>query len=217
MVTLQLSQLSAPPGQRLLIQDLSWSEFENILTELGEKRSTRLVFNDGILEVMTPLPEHEVDKEILGDLVKIMLEHQGQDFECFGSTTFKRQEKGIGLEPDQCFYIQNQQKMRGKRRVNLDQDPPPNLALEIDVTSATQLAAYAGLGVPELWVYGRGKLSIYRLQADQYQVVTVSPTFPHLPIADWVTEVMFQSQAIGCSPALRAFRKRLQIFAPPEV
>jgi Uma2 family endonuclease len=212
MVTLQLRQLSAPPGQRLLIQDLSWGDFENILAELGDKRSARLLFSHGVLEIITPLPEHEVDKEILGDMVKIMLEAQGQDFECFGSTTFKKKEKGIGLEPDQCFYIQNHLTMRGKRRVNLTEDPPPDLALEIDVTSATPLDIYASLGVPEVWIYEQGKLSIYCLHSTQYQPVSMSPTFPDLPIIDLVADVMAQSQAIGRSPALRSFRTTLQSF-----
>ena len=211
MVTLQL-RLKSPPGQRLWIQDLSWGDFENILAELGEKRSARILFSHGILEIMTPLPEHEVDKEILGDMVKMILEEQGRDFECFGSTTFKKKEKGIGLEPDQCFYIQNHLKMRGKRRVNLSEDPPPDLALEIDVTSATPLDIYAGLEVPEVWIYERGNLSIYCLQGIHYQRVTMSPIFPHLPIINLVAEVMSQSQAIGRSPALRGFRQTLQTF-----
>jgi Uma2 family endonuclease len=200
------------PGQRIWIQELSWGDFENILAELGEKRSARILFFHGVLEIMTPLPEHEVDKEILGDMVKMILEDQGRDFECFGSTTFKKKEKGIGLEPDQCFYIQNHSTMRCKRRVNLTEDPPPDLALEIDVTSATQLDIYAGLGVPEVWIYERGKLSIYCLQDTQYQRVAMSPTFPNLPIIDLVADVMAQCQAIGRSPALRAFRKTLQTF-----
>ncbi|NJL57566.1 hypothetical protein HC928_22375 [bacterium] len=102
--------------------------------------------------------------------------------------------------------------MRGKRRVNLNEDPPPDLALEIDVTSATQLDVYAGLEVPEVWIYDRGNLSIHCLQGTQYQRVTLSPTFPNLPIIDLVAEVMSQSQAIGRSPALRSFRKTLQTF-----
>ncbi|NJL57047.1 Uma2 family endonuclease [bacterium] len=215
MVTLQLRQLTVPPGQRLLIRDLDWSEFAAILDELGEKRASRIAYSDGILEIRMPLPEHEVDKELIGDLVKILLEELEIDCECFGSTTFKKKEVNSGLEPDQCFYIKNHQQMRGKRRLNLAIDPPPDLAIEVDVTSKTQIDAYTRLGVPELWVYEGTELKIYLLEAGQYQNSTTSPTFPKLPILAWVAEVLEQSRAIGRSPALRAFRQKIRSISFP--
>lgn len=215
MVTLRLRQLDVPPGQRLLIHDLNWSEFEAILDELGEKRASRIAYSDGLLEIRMSLPEHEVDKELIGDLVKILLEELEIDCECFGSTTFKKKEANSGLEPDQCFYIKNHQQMRGKRRLNLAIDPPPDLAIEVDVTSKTQIDAYTRLGVPELWVYEETELKIYILEAGQYQNSTTSPTFPNLPILEWVSEVLAQSQAIGRSPALRAFRQKIRSLSAP--
>ena len=89
-----------------------------------------------------PLPKHEREKSLLGDLVKILLEELGLDCECFGSTTCKRQAMNFGIEPDQCFYIQNHHTMIGKDRLNLAIDPPPDLAIEVDVTSQTQVEAY---------------------------------------------------------------------------
>ena len=157
-----------------------------------------------------PSPEHEVDKELIGDIVKILLDELEIDCECFGSTTFKQEAMASGIEPDQCFYIQNQAQMRGKRRVNLAADPPPDLAIEVDVTSRTQLAAYAALGVPELWRYEKNQLSIYTLQAGQYQSSVSSPTFPSLPTLDWVTEVLAQSIEMGRSPALRTLRTKIR-------
>lgn len=210
MVTLQLRQLSVPPGQRLLIRDLCWSDFEALLTELGESRASRIAYHDRTLEIRMPLPEHEVDKELIGDLVKILLEELEIDCECFGSTTFKNQQTNSGLEPDQCFYIQNHQQMRGQRRINPKIDPPPDLAIEVDVTSKTQLEAYLCLGVPELWVYANTTLTLYVLQGGQYHSVTTSPTFPNLPICNLVEDVMTESQSIGRSPALRNFRQRIR-------
>ena len=211
MVTLQLRQLDIPPGQRLLIHDLNWSEFEAILDELGEKRPSRIAYLNGFLEIKMPLPEHEVDKELISDVIKILLEELEIDCECFGSTTFKNKEANSGLEPDQCFYIQNHQQMRGKRRLNLAIDPPPDLAIEVDVTSKTQLDAYTRLRVPELWVYQATELKIYVLQSGQYQHSAISPTFPQLPVLAWVSEVLEQSRAIGRSPALRAFRQKIKL------
>jgi Uma2 family endonuclease len=210
MVNLQLRQLDIPPGQRLLIQDVNWLEFEAILNELGEKRASRIAYSDGILEIRMPLPKHERQKSILGDIVKILLDELELDCECFGSTTFKRQEMNYGIEPDECFYIQNHQAMIGKDRLDLSVDPPPDLALEVDVTSKTQIDAYIRLGVPELWVYEDTELKIYILEAGQYQASATSPTFPKLPILEWVSEVLEQSRAIGRSPALRAFRQKIR-------
>ncbi|MDJ0515474.1 MAG: Uma2 family endonuclease [Trichodesmium sp. MO_231.B1] len=83
-----------------------------------------------------------------------------------------------GIELEQCFYTQNHARMGGKRRVDLNVDPPPNLAIEIDVTSKTQLNVYAKLGVPELWRYEKNQLKVYLLQGKDYQEVSTSPTFP---------------------------------------
>jgi Uma2 family endonuclease len=209
-ITLQLRQLDVPPGQRLLVRDVDWLEFEAIVTELGDRRAARLAYNEKTLEIRMPTPEHEVDKGIVSDIVKILLEELEIDCECFGSTTFKQQTLRSGIEPNQCFYIQNHARMRGKRRVNLQIDPPPDLAIEVDVTSKTQIDAYISLGVPELWIYDRGELKIYILQSGQYQPVSTSPTFPKLPILDLVTEVLVQSVELGRSPALRSFRQKIR-------
>ena len=213
VVTLQLRQLDVPPGQRLLVRNLDWPEFESILTELGEHRASRIAYSQGILEIRMPTPEHEVDKELIGDIVKTLLDELEIDCECFGSTTFKQEAMNSGIEPDQCFYIQNHSQMRGKRRLDLSIDPPPDLAIEVDVTSKTQIEAYISLGVPELWGYTQNQLNIYTLHAGQYESVTISPTFPKLPILDWVTDVLVQSANLGRSPALRAFRKKVRQVA----
>lgn len=210
VVTLQLRQLDVPPGQRLLVRNLDWPAFERILTELGEHRASRIAYSHGILEIRIPTPEHEVDKELIGDIVKTLLDELEIDCECFGSTTFKQEAMNSGIEPDQCFYIQNHSQMRGKRRLDLSIDPPPDLAIEVDVTSKTQLDAYIRLGVPELWVYTQNQLKIYTLQAGKYESVTISPTFPELPMLDWVTDVLVQSANLGRSPVLRAFRKKVR-------
>ncbi|NEQ38790.1 MAG: Uma2 family endonuclease [Okeania sp. SIO3I5] len=209
-VTLLLQQLIVPPGQRLLIHNLGWSKFESVLEELGENRSSRIAYYQGTLEIRMPAPEEEVDKELLGDVVKILLDELEIDCECFGSTTFKGESMESGIEPDQCFYIQNHARMRGKRRVDLNFDPPPELAIEVDVTSKTQLNVYANLGVPELWRYEKNQLKIYLLQGKEYEEVFTSPTLPELAIQDLVAEVLAQSRDIGRSPALRNFRQRLK-------
>ncbi len=210
MPPLQLQQLRVPPGQRLLIENLDWHDFEQLVVELGENRTSRIAYSNRTLEIRMPTPEHEVDKELIGDLVKLLLEEAGIDCECFGSTTFKRQEMKSGIEPDQCFYIQNHAQMRGKRRVDLAVDPPPDLAIEVDVTSKAQIDAYAGLGVAELWRYEQGDLRIYRLRAGSYEMSAVSLSLPNLPVADLVTQVVQLSATLGRSPALRQIREQVR-------
>ncbi|MBW4538101.1 MAG: Uma2 family endonuclease [Myxacorys chilensis ATA2-1-KO14] len=207
MVTLHLRQIELLPGQRVVLSDVNWQDFEAIADELGEHRNTRLAYSKGMLEIVAPLPEHEVSKEIIGDLVKILLEELDIDRECFGSTTFKRQDMEYGIEPDNCFYIRQPELMRGKSRVDLAVDPPPDLAIEIDVTSKTQLEAYQALGVSELWRYDNGKLRIDVLQNGRYIQSQLSPTFPTLPVSDAIPRFVRQSKLEGQSAALKAFRK----------
>lgn len=210
MVQVEFRQIEVPPGQTILFHNISWEEFEAILDELGEHRGTRITYNQGLLEIMAPLPEHEVDKELVSDLVKILFEELEIDRECFGSTTFKNQAMAQGIEPDQCFYIQNHLLMRGKTRINLNIDPPPDLAIEIDLTSKTKISTYEALGVPELWRYENNKLIIYVLQEKKYIECTKSSIFPNLPIIEIIPQYIERSKTEGTSPTLRAFRKWVQ-------
>jgi Uma2 family endonuclease len=207
MVTIQLRQLTVPPGHRIILHNISWQEFEEILTELGENRASRLAYYQGNLEIKMPLPKHEIAKVIIGDLVKIILEELEIDCECFGSTTFKRQDMNSGIEPDDSFYIQNHVQMIGKQKIDLTIDPPPDLVIEIDVTSKTQLDAYLALAVPEVWRYEDDKLQINILQNGKYIESEISPNFPNLPILEIIPQFVEESRIIGRSPTLRKFRQ----------
>ncbi len=147
---LELRQLKIKPGQQLLLEDVSWQQFENILVDLGEHRSARVSYSHGYLEIMVPLPEHEKAKEIIGDIIKTLLDRLNIDYDSIGSTTLKSEKMTQGVEPDACFYIQNQAKVIGKHRLDMNIDPPPDLAVEIDLTSRTPLNNYENLGVREL-------------------------------------------------------------------
>ncbi|GFE70269.1 Uma2 family endonuclease [Chroococcus sp. FPU101] len=170
----------------ILLHNISWEQFEMILDGLGQTRGSRVAYYEGTLEIMTPLPEHEYFKEVIGDAIKDIAEGINRDFECYGSTTWKRKFKEAGLEPDNCFYFQNAARIRGKLEFDLSQDPPPDLALEIDLTSKSlnRFPIYARLGVPEIWSYDEGELKIYLLQDNQYVEVENSLVFPELPIKE---------------------------------
>jgi Uma2 family endonuclease len=207
MVTLELRQLVVYPGQRIQFQAVDWNEFEAILEELGDQRACRIAYSDGVLEIRMPLPKHEKAKVLIGDMVKILLEELDIDNEGFGSSTFKRQDMATGIEPDDCFYIEHAAQMIGKDRLDLTIDPPPDLAIEVDVISKTGLDAYLALGVPELWRFEEKRLRISLLRDGQYQDAESSPHFPQFPIIDGISEFVDRSQTVGRSQALKAFRQ----------
>ena len=205
---LQLNQLDVQPGQRVLLRNISWDEFEQILDELGDRRASRFAYYKGTLEIMVPLAGHESGKEIIGDLVKVLLEEQEIEFASLGSTTFKRRDMVSGVEPDACFYIQNEPEIRGRDRIDLNFDPPPDLAIEIDITSKSEIKknSYQALGVSELWIYDGRSLVINLLQNRQYIETNQSQIFPDLPIVEVIPRYIAQSKVEGRNVAIKAFR-----------
>lgn len=203
---LELNQLIVPPGHQLLMRDVSWQMFEKILDELGEARAARISYSKGMLEIMTPLPEHEDDKVMIGDLVKVLLEELDIEFRSLGSTTFKNKEMLQAVEADDCFYIQNEAAIRGKKRIDLTIDPPPDLAIEIDITSRTKFNNYEALGVPELWRYNGCKLQINVLQDGKYLESETSYNFPSLPIGSVIHQYVEQSKIVGRKAMMKDFR-----------
>jgi Uma2 family endonuclease len=206
MMLLELKRIHVPPGQRVLLENVTWTELEAILEELGEHRAARIAYDRGTLEIMAPLPEHEDNKEIISDLVKALLEELDIEFRCLGSTTFKNQFMEQGIEPDQCFYIQNEALIRGKKRLDLTIDPPPDLALEIDVTSRTHPNIYQALKVPELWRFENGKLQINLLVDGNYVVSQSSLNFPGLHLIDVIPRCLENSRTAGRNATIRSFR-----------
>jgi Uma2 family endonuclease len=207
MVQFQLNQIRITPGQRVQLEQISWSDFEAILAELGEKRSTRIAYCDGVLEIMSPLPEHETAKVFLGDFVKILLDELHLDWISLGSTTFKKQLMAVGIEPDDCFYIQNSQRMVGRTRLDLAIDPPPDLAIEVDLTSKTQISAYEALQVPEVWCYDSGRLKFFVLQQGHYRESLTSLNFPALPLLETLPQWIQRGQTEVMSTVGRSFRQ----------
>jgi Uma2 family endonuclease len=203
---LELKQITVPPGNQLLLRDITWQMFETLLTELGESRASRLSYSKGSLEIMVPLPEHETGKVLIGDLVKIILEELEIEFCSLGSTTFKNENMAQAIEADDCFYIQNEAAVRGKNRIDLSTDPPPDLAIEIDLTSRTQFNNYEALGVPELWRYNGRSLQISVLQDGKYVQSDRSLQFPSFPIAHLIPQYIEQSKTAGRNVAMKAFR-----------
>ena len=179
-------QLTDRRADRVVLYNISWQQFENLLIDLGQSRAARVAYDNGTLEIMTPLPEHEYYKEAIGISIQDIAEELEINYESYGSTTWKREARLAGIEADNCFYFQNEAKVRGRLQFDLNQDPPPDLALEIDLTSKSlnRFPIYARLGIPEIWCYDSGKLKIYQLQNENYIEVENSSVFPMLRVQD---------------------------------
>ncbi|NJL89961.1 MAG: Uma2 family endonuclease [Coleofasciculaceae cyanobacterium SM2_1_6] len=201
-----IAQIQLQEGQRIVLDGINWSEFVSILEDLGERRRARIAYYQGVLEIRMPLPEHERYKVLISHLLVILLDELGLEWESLGSSTFKRQRMQAGLEPDDCFYIQNYRAMIGKKRLDLEVDPVPDLAIEIDVTSKTQLSAYKALGVTEIWQLKNGKLEINLLQQGKYISSPTSQIFPSIPVVEGISLFLDRSTEIPLSALRREFR-----------
>jgi Uma2 family endonuclease len=204
---LEVSRIIVPPGQTVVLENISWSEFEAILEDLGESRGSRIAYDNGKLEIMTPLPEHEVNKECISDFVKVLLEELDIEFCPLGSTTFKNQVVFKGIEPDSCFYIQHEAAVRGKNRLDLTIDPPPDLALEVDITNRSHPEIYQSLGVLELWQYKRGELKFLLLVNGKYVESKTSDNFPDFSLLEVIPQYLNQCRTEGKNKGMNAFRR----------
>ena len=204
---LELKRWEIPPGHQALIKNVSWSELEQILEELGETRSSRISYSNGNLEIMTPLPEHEDNKAFISDFVRIILEELGQEYRNLGATTFKSEKMAQAVEADECFYIQNEAIVRGEKRIDLNRMPPPDLVIEIDITNRTRFNNYQLLGVPELWRYDGTNLEINRLQSGTYILSDESLQFPQLAIKEVIPQYLEASRSEGKLTIMKQFRR----------
>ena len=212
-VKIAIAQIQLNEGQRVILENINWQEFEDILEDLGEHRHSLIAYYKGVLELRMPLAGHERIKVIIGDLLKIILDELGLEWESLGSTTFKNKKAQTGIEPDDCFYIKNYQAMIGKIRLNLDVDPVPDLAIEVDLTSITQISAYEALAVPEIWRYKNGKLEISLFEDGKYLNSSVSKAFPLVPVIEGISLFLEKSNHLPMSALRREFRQWLQALS----
>ena len=199
------AQTLSPPEQIVHLSGISWQTYENLLAEIGD-RQIRLTYNRGNLEIMVPSPEHERFKEVLGRFVETLAEELDVKIEPLGSTTFKRPELS-GKEPDKCFYIQNLSAVKGKKRIDMNQDPPPDLVVEIDITSRSEnsLQVYADLRVPEVWIYNGSRLRINRLENGAYVEGELSLAFPSVAVLE-IVRFLEQAETMDYLELVKAFR-----------
>jgi Uma2 family endonuclease len=198
---------SIPAEQRTVLHNVSWETFEALLKDTGEDRGSRFAYDCGTLEIMTPLFEHENPKSNFGNFIIALAEELDIEVRSAGSTTLKRKSFAKGIEPDSCYYIQNEAAIRGRETLNLEIDPPPDLAVEIDITSSSvnKFNIYAALGVAELWRYDGEVLNFYQLVENQYIEIKFSMAFPLVSVGD-MNRFIQQSKTMGEIALLKYFR-----------
>jgi Uma2 family endonuclease len=175
--------------QRVVLHNVDWKEYTRLLWAFAEQRSVRLTYDRGVLEIMAPLYRHDNSSRFLGRLVVALTEELNLPIASGGTTTLRRRRRRRGLEPDECFWIANEARVRGRQRLNLRTDPPPDLAIEVDVTrsSLDRMSIYAQLAVPEVWRLDVPALTFHVLQVNgDYVPSATSRSFPWLTAADIV-------------------------------
>ncbi|NJN31523.1 MAG: Uma2 family endonuclease [Synechococcales cyanobacterium RM1_1_8] len=170
---------SSLPNPGVVLQGISWETYLKMLSEMGEHRACRLAYRQGRLEITMPSDLHEGNKKLLERMLEALTEELEQPLKSFGSTTLNREDLRQGAEPDSCYYIQNANQIVG-RRIDLERDPPPDLVLEVDISSPStqRMEIYAQLGVAELWRYIQGEVQILQLENGRFVACDSSPTFP---------------------------------------
>ena len=199
------------PGADVVLHHQTWADYEALLAQKDERSNVKIYFDARTREIrlLTPSPRHGNRSRALSKFAENLLEHQGRDYQNYDSITLKKlDEKGV--EPDSCFYIANWQAVLGKEKIELESDPPPDLALEVDLTSLTQPQAYTCIESPELWIYREARLNIYVLKGGQYTESVDSPTFPGVPMTELMPMYVEMAWREGTSVAVRKFKAWLQ-------
>jgi Uma2 family endonuclease len=186
VMTTRVLPTAEPTGTPLVLHDITWDDYEAMLRIVGERR-IRITYDGGTMEVRMPSQRHEQAAQLLGLFIPRLAEELEIPYEPLGMTTWKKPGAEKGLEPDQCYYIQNQAVVREKEVLDLETDPPPDLAIEVDITSSSldRIGIYAELRVPEVWRYDGQTLTMHQLQPDGlYHPCETSQGFPGLRPAD---------------------------------
>lgn len=190
----------------VLLHNISWATYESLLKDHADVPSPHFTYDRGELLIMPLSSEHETFNDAFRLLVHVLAEELEIESRGFGSTTYKREDLQRGFEPDSCFYFQNEMQMRGKKRLDLTIDPPPDLIIEVDIThpSINRLPIFAAFGVPEVWRFDGEELEILRLAEGIY---VKSETSVVLPLVDGETLAGFIKKSVSMMGRLEWLRE----------
>ena len=186
----------------------TWQEYQALCQRRGNGSIPRIKYRAGEVLLMSPLPKHGRDASLLADVIKVLLDWMGREYDAFTPVTMQLPEES-GIEPDYCFYIDHWQAVSGKERIDWQQDPPPDLVLEIDVTSYSDVNDYLPYRVPEVWLFRQNQVVIYQLQGDRYAVQAQSRFFPNINLPDVITRARQLAYERNTSAAIRELKHQL--------
>jgi Uma2 family endonuclease len=203
------------PSEWAVLQNISWRTYQSLLADYEQEPAFRLTYDSGTLEIQMPRDPHEHYKKLIGRLIEAATEELELEIRSLGSRTCDREDLKKGLEPDQCYYIQNEPLVRSVSQIDLTQLPPPDLAVEIDISSSSldRFEIYAKLGVPEVWRFHNQSLTIHLLQGDTYRIADCSAALFPLCADDFsafLTSNSRLSKHSGENSLIRQFRSALR-------
>jgi Uma2 family endonuclease len=203
-----IDRIQIPPGSVLRMPG-TWEDYCQLRDSRGDGSIPRLKYHAGEILLMSPLPRHGREANILADIVKILLESQYRNYEAFTPITMDLPEVS-GIEPDYCFYIDNWQAAVGKDRIDWELELPPDLAIEIDVTSFKSEQYFLPYSVPEVWILKKSRLTIYQLVDGKYEVSANSRYFPNLLLQDTIDRCFATAKEQGTGTAMSELRRSLR-------
>jgi Uma2 family endonuclease len=178
-----LALIEAMPEDTVtILNHVDWDDFDSLVYELEGRRDVRLSYYRGKMMLMTSSAEHEQPAHALPYLIFVLAQECGMNYLSCGSSTLRKSTVASGTEPDDCYYFHNFQAIAGKKWLDLDVDPPPDLVVEVDITSPSlnKFPIYAAFGVPELWRHDGERMFFYRLIDGDYEEIAQSDLFPFL-------------------------------------
>lgn len=203
------------PEQPLILHNITWDEYEDLLEQVGEPGGLRISYDNGRLKIMSLSAEHEKYVRFMEKMITAISLRLHVVILSFGSATMKKQRAEKGNEPDACFYVQSAASIGNRIRLNFAIDPPPDIAVEVDVhhDSDDKFSIHAALGVGELWLFDRTKLTIHLLQDGQYVETNASRALPMLS-SRVLTDFLLRLPREGEFQTLMAFDEWLQTLRP---
>lgn len=197
------------PEARVVFENVDWETYE-ALAEQRRGSVPRMTYDDGVLELMSPKRQHETIGSLIGRLIETYSEVKGIEIQSVASTTFKRKELSKGFEADESYYITHAEQMRPKEEVDLPMDPPPDLVVEVEITSSAieKLKLFAAMQVPEVWRHDGKQLEMFRNIDSTYQPIASSHELPGLA-AQTMMDFINRRFEVGESSLIREFRRSI--------
>jgi Uma2 family endonuclease len=193
---------------KVTLQGITWQTYQSLVQDLESQPAKRLTYDNGMLEIFMPLPPHETYKRLLGRLVEIVTEEMDLEIRSLSASTWSRKDLLKGVETDECYYVQNEAAVRGKMEIDLSMDPPPDLVIEVDISSPSlpRLPIYAALGVPEVWQFDGERFKILGLAATEYVAQRQSLALAMVTV-EVVQRLLVQAQEMGETSWAKAVRQ----------